>query len=88
MKNNLVLSELASFDPNTVINESTLARCLAVSQRTVRRMEKRGEIPVHFKLGGNSCWIVGNVIDFFHQRAQKAEQQAAKESQRLSQYQP
>ena len=60
-----VYDRLANLNKDTVVNEAALADLLNVDPRTVRRMEERSHLPKHFKLGGNSCWIVGKVIDYF-----------------------
>ena len=68
-----IYDRLATLNRDTVVNEAALADLLNVHPRTVRRMEENGHIPNHFKLGGNSCWIVGKVIEYFYLRAEAAQ---------------
>ena len=69
-----IYDRLANLNRDTVVNEAALADLLEVNPRTVRRMEENSHIPKHFKLGGNSCWIVGKVIEYFYVLADKAQQ--------------
>ena len=74
-----IYDRLADLNKDTVVNEAALADLLDVHPRTVRRMEEKNHIPKHFKLGGNSCWIVGKLIDFFYLRAEKAQDTESEE---------
>jgi hypothetical protein len=81
-------SRLAELHRDTLLNESALSEMLDVHPRTVRRMEENGQLPPHFKLGGYSCWIVGNVIGHFYEQAQKAQADVIEEQEILDKYLP
>ena len=82
-----IYDRLANLNQNTVVNEAALADLLEVNPRTVRRMEENSHLPKHFKLGCNSCWIAGKVIEYFYFLAEKA-QETERSDDLLSKYKP
>ena len=73
-----VISALAEFPREALLNENAMCRAFDVCDRTIRRMVARHELPPPVRLGGRSTWIVGRVLDWLNSRAEEAEQDARK----------
>jgi len=68
-----IMTSLANLPKATFLDEFALAGALKVSQRTVRRMVVRREIPPSLRLGGRSVWQVGRVLAWLNARCEQAE---------------
>ncbi len=77
------LTGLAALAPETLVDETALARHLAVSKRTVRRMVARYELPPPVRLAGRATWRVGRVLAWIEARADKVEHDAQRQWARL-----
>lgn len=77
------LTGLAALAPETLVDETALARHLAVSKRTVRRMVARYELPPPVRLAGRATWRVGRVLTWIESRADRAEREAERKRARL-----
>ncbi len=77
------LTGLASLAPEALVDETALARHLAVTKRTVRRMVARYELPPPVRLAGRATWRVGRVLAWIEARADKAEREVERKRARL-----
>lgn len=73
-----VLRGLADLPSGTLLDEPALAAALDVSQRTVRAMAARGEIPPGIRLGGRTTWLAGRVLAHIGRCAEEAAREAEK----------
>ena len=78
-----VMTELAALPETALLDEAALARALGVCPRTVRRMVIRHELPPGFKLGAKKTWLVGRILDWLHERAKNAEQEALRAASKI-----
>ena len=87
-KRGLVIDSLARLPEMAILDESRLAETLQVTTRTVRRMVARFELPPPVSLAGRSVWMAGRVLRFIENAIERAEQEAAKQSQRIRRFSP
>ena len=71
-----VVVALANMPEKAIITETALARVLAVTTRTIRRMVQRNEIPPAVNLAGKSVWFAGNVLSHLQSRAERVAKDA------------
>lgn len=77
------ITALADLPSRTLLDESALAKAIGVTQRTVRRMVRRHELPPPVVFAGRSTWMVKRVLDHFEARAERAARAAEREARRL-----
>ena len=82
-RQNGIIAGLADLSPKTLLNEHAMASIFAVSQRTIRRMVVRFELPPPVALAGRSTWVAERVLDHIEARAEKAARKAEQESRRI-----
>lgn len=87
-KEGWLLTELAALPPGAMVDEQRLARLLGVTDRTVRRMVRRGELPPPVRLGGRAVWLAGRVLAHVERRAEEAARRAEKEARRIAALSP
>jgi predicted DNA-binding transcriptional regulator AlpA len=73
-----VIVDLASMPAKAILNEQALARALGVTQRTIRRMVQRNELPPPIPLAGQAVWFAGRVLEHAETRAARAEKDAGR----------
>lgn len=76
-----VFATLATLPPAAMISEAALAEALACTDRTIRAMARRGDIPPAIKVAGRACWFVGRLLQ--HLEAE-ADRKAKKQDRWLS----
>ena len=87
-KDRFVTEELAKLPKDAIVNDNKLAELLGKSTKTIKRLEERGHLPVSFKLGGDKCYIVGDIIDHFYKLREEAQERKKVEIERLEGYMP
>ncbi len=65
---------LAALHPNAMVSEMALAEMLQTTDRTIRAMAARGDLPPAIRVGGKACWFVGRVIQHLEAQADRAAQ--------------
>jgi predicted DNA-binding transcriptional regulator AlpA len=60
----------------TIVGVQILMQAFDVSERTIRRMVDRYELPPPFKLAGKSVWIVDRVHSWLNEAAELQEKKA------------
>ena len=83
-----VMTALAKLPDRALLDEAALADALRVSDRTIRRMVDRGELPPGTKLAGRKAWLAGRVLDWIESRAERLEKEAEKSFSKISQINP
>ena len=78
-----VLTGLAELPPDALLDEAAVALVLEVSKRTVRRMVARYELPPPVRFAGRSTWQAARILAWFHRRADRAEREARRRSDRI-----
>ena len=74
---------LSGFADSDLITKQELCQCLGCSERTIRRMVDRFELPPPVDLGVRKVWIVGKIRGWFADAAERREAEALKEARRL-----
>lgn len=78
----VVLTRLAELPERALLDEAALADALSVSDRTVRRMVARGELPPPVQLASRATWQAGRVLGWIEEQIERAEQQARRDARR------
>ena len=73
-----VISALAEFPKEALLNENAMSRAFDVCDRTIRRMVTRYELPPPIRIAGRSTWIAGRVLAWLEEMAEQAEKDARK----------
>jgi predicted DNA-binding transcriptional regulator AlpA len=73
-----VIVDLAGMPAKAILNEHALARALGVTQRTIRRMVQRNELPPPIPMAGQAVWFAGRVLEHAETRAERAEKDAGR----------
>ena len=84
----LLIDALARLPERTLLDEKRLASALGVTQRTVRRMVGRFELPPPVPLAGRSVWFAGRVLAHIEAAAERAERDAERRARKISQLSP
>lgn len=71
-----IITSLAELPAHALIDEKELARLLSRTDRTVRKMVSRFELPPPIQFGGRSTWLAGKVIAWIAERADRAASKA------------
>ena len=79
-----IVLALAELPAKALVDERALAAALAVTQRTVRRMVARFELPPPILLAGRSTWIADRVLAHLEARAARAARRAEQEERRIA----
>lgn len=66
-----------------IVDQLDLAGYFGCTDRTIRSMVARGELPPPLRLGGKSRWIAGNIRTWLADRARRQEEAARKYFQRI-----
>lgn len=72
----LQITRLAELPEKAIVDEAKLAEICSVTTRTIRNMVARGELPPPMPFGGRATWIVGRILTWIDERAQKIEREA------------
>ena len=80
----MVLPELASMHPSTILDSAALACALKTTERTLRRMVKRFELPPPVRFRGKKTWMAGKVLAWHEGRAERLAAVAKRTSDRLA----
>ena len=78
-----VLTGLAALPPDALLDETAVASALKVSKRTIRRMVSRYELPPPVRFAGRATWQAARILTWFERRADRAEREARRRSERL-----
>ena len=78
-----VILGLTRLPDRALLTEDALARLLGVTNRTVRRMVARHELPPPVNFAGRSTWMAGRVMAHFEARAERAAKGAERAAARL-----
>jgi hypothetical protein len=70
------LVALAELPPNAILDQTALARALAVGERTIRNMVHRFELPPGVPLAGRKVWFAGRVLAHLEAAAAAAANEA------------
>lgn len=72
----IVITRLAELPGQTILDERALAGALGVTDRTIRRMVGRYELPPPIRFGGRATWQAEAVLRWFAARAERAARDA------------
>lgn len=78
-----VITDLAVLPERSLVGEAWLAKALGVTERTIRNMVTRYELPPPVRLGGRSMWLVGRVLDYIDGTALRMAEEAMREAERI-----
>jgi len=78
-----LITALADLPEGALLSEAYLAETFRVTDRTVRRMVARGELPPPLPIGSRPLWLAGRVMRHFQANADRAEEDARKEAARI-----
>jgi len=84
----LCIDALATMPAATIIDEQRMAVLWGVTDRAVRRMVRRRELPPGIRLRGKTCWLAGKVLAHIEARADAAARAAEREAARIRSYSP
>ncbi len=76
-----VITMLADLPETSLISVDGMAELLKITTRTVRRMEDRGELPPHIRMGGRKYFLSGRVVTWLVCRAEQVESEHQKKLQ-------
>jgi len=83
-----VLTFLAELPREALLDEGAMARAFGVSERTIRRMVERHELPPSVRNAGKSMWFAGRVLDWIEARAEEREKAAKEAMARIARFSP
>ncbi len=63
---------IVSLPPGALLDEAALAAALGVTDRTIRNMSRRGELPPPVKFAGRSTWLSDRIMARFEELAERA----------------
>jgi predicted DNA-binding transcriptional regulator AlpA len=66
-----IILGLAALPEKAILTEAALAAAIGVTQRTIRRMVQRNEIPPPVPLAGQAVWFSGNVLSHIQSRMER-----------------
>jgi predicted DNA-binding transcriptional regulator AlpA len=66
-----IILGLAALPEKAILTEAALATAIGVTQRTIRRMVQRNEIPPPVPLAGQAVWFSGNVLNHIQSRMER-----------------
>ena len=75
------LVELSEMPPSALIAIDDLAKQLNRDHESIRKAIKRGELPQPFRLCSKRYWLAGQLLDFFHRRAEHIKNQPLTDDQ-------
>lgn len=75
--------KLSDFADDDLIDQLELAQCFGCTDRTVRAMTARGELPPGIRVAGKTRWLAGNVRAWIAQRAHQREEEARRYFRRI-----
>ena len=79
----LCLDALALLPERTILDERRLAALFGVTDRTVRRMVQRRELPPGVRRAGRCCWMAGLILAHFEAEADRAAKEAERTAARI-----
>ena len=79
-----IVLALAELPAKALLDECALAAALKVTQRTIRRMVARFELPPPILLAGRSTWIADRVLAHLEARAARAARRAEQDERRIA----
>jgi predicted DNA-binding transcriptional regulator AlpA len=79
-----IILGLAALPEKAILTEAALAKTIGVTQRTIRRMVQRNEIPPPVPFAGQAVWFAGGVLAYIQTRIDRrlrdvSRQQSARE---------
>ena len=77
------ITALADLPERALLSEAYLAEVFGVTDRTVRRMVERGELPPPLPIGSRPLWLAGRVLRHIEANADRAEEDARQEAARI-----
>ena len=82
--NEKVITDFAELKPGTLVNVTFVADALGVSERTVRRMVQRHQLPPPISFGNASLWLIEHLLDYVSSASEDKMREAKNERKRLS----
>ena len=79
-----IITSLAELPANALVDEKELARLLNRTDRTIRKMVSRFELPPPIQFGGRSTWVAGKVIEWIIERADRAASKAQERERKIN----
>ncbi len=83
-----VITALAVLPKKTILNEAAMAKIFDVTDRTIRRMVTRHEIPPPIRVAGRSSWFAGYVLDHLDAQAVKKQKEAERVMSKIRRISP
>lgn len=83
-----IVTALAVLPEKVFLDESAMACVFGVTQRTIRRMVQRFELPPPIPFAGRSICIAGRVLAYLNAAAERVEQEAERTAARLERASP
>lgn len=77
------ITRLAELPRDTILDIAAMAAVFMVVPRTIRRMERRYELPPSIKLRAKRCWKAGAVLDWIDAAFDRKEKEAKRQLYRL-----
>ena len=71
-----IITRLADLAPKTLLTEQALAGIFGVTDRTVRNMINRTELPPPISCAGRKMWFSGKILDWLESAAEVQEKEA------------
>lgn len=65
--------KLSDFREDELVDQLELAACFGCTDRTIRAMAARGELPPGIRVAGKTRWLAGNVRAWIQDRVQRRE---------------
>jgi predicted DNA-binding transcriptional regulator AlpA len=74
-----IILGLAALPEKAILTEAALATTIGVTQRTIRRMVQRNEIPPPVPLAGQAVWFAGGVLAYIQSRIDRRLRDASRQ---------
>jgi hypothetical protein len=78
-----VVLELANLPEHALIDEKALARAFGCADRTIQAMVARYDLPPALDIAGRKLWIVGRLLAWLIDRADRLAQDAERRAEKL-----
>jgi len=78
-----IITALAEVADDALVGETYLARTFGRTERTVRRMVGRGELPPPLALSKDRRWLAGRIKAHLRAVSEKQEREAAKRLEKI-----
>ena len=80
------ITDLAELPPAALVSPALLARVLGVTERTLRRLVERSELPQPLALGTRKYWLAGRIVTWLESRSDIAERETHERAKKIRQF--